>query len=100
MVEDDHVSSFYCPTQVNKNWDISHYSRQVTQVIGNKYRHFQYTAQVLPFVIDWYTGTGNLFVYQYNSTNEIHHKILQKANQDFETFIKTCRRFKILVPFS
>jgi hypothetical protein len=101
-VEDNDTVDFYCPTSVKqyKGVIVSHYRRKRidhNDIAGTSY--YQYTGLVPPFIITWYTTNGSLWVDQYDPTT-VRQEILYKTNQDFTNFIKTCQRFKVLVPFS
>ena len=105
-VEDSHANDFYandfyCPTYVKKFEDlkVSHYVRNQIKYLIYGASVYQYMATVPPFEIVWYT-TGNLWVYQYDSKTQEPEEKYHKKTGEFKAFLKTCHRFKTLVPFS
>ena len=101
LVEDGHASNYYCPTYVKRYEDlkVSHYTRtQMKYLIGGQ-TVYKYTGWVPPFEIVWYT-TGNLWVWQYDTQTNEPNELQHKKTAQKKDFVKTCERFKILVPFS
>jgi hypothetical protein len=98
-VEVGHASDFICPTKIDigKNAPFPHYARTQLKYLINGNQVYHYVARVPPFEITWLT-TGALTVCQLDPKKGVS-KMYDNKTTLFADFVKTCQRFKILVPF-
>jgi hypothetical protein len=114
-VPDDNATDYYCPNYIDIHQPtqdnpvgkrICHFSRRQLKYLIGGATAFNYQAIVAPFQITWITG-HKVSVYKLDSEGErvqtfgVHEKVYEsKKKVDYKEFIKTCQRFKVLVPFS
>lgn len=114
-VEDNSGTDFYCPNYTTirePNADnavgkrLCHFSRRQLRYLIDGATAFNYQATVPPYQITWITG-HHVTVYELDNEGERvqavggHKQVYQsKKKADYQAFIKTCQRFKVLVPFS
>lgn len=108
-VEDGHASNFYCPDYIQIRQPttedpigkrLCHFSRrQLTHLVDGA-TAYTYQAIVPPYQIVW-TTNNRVHVYKLNQDGDRDGKPIYSSKlQDYKTFLKTCQRFKVLVPFS
>lgn len=114
-VPDDYATDYYCPNYIDihqPNADnpvgkrICHFSRRQLKYLIGGTTAFNYQAIVAPFQITWITG-HKVIVYKLDNEGERvqavggHEKVYEsKKPVQYNDFIKTCERFRVLVPFS
>jgi len=109
-VEDDHANNYYCPSYVEIRRPtqedavgkrLCHFSRRQLSYLVDGATAYSYQAVMPPFQITWITNKA-VCVFKLNSEGDRKSQtpIYQsKSGGLYKDFLKTCHRFKALVPF-
>ena len=109
-VQDGHANNFYCPNYIEIHAPtqdnpvgkrICHLSRRQLPHLVDGATAYTYQAIIPPYQIVW-IANGRVHVYKLTSDGDRDGAPIysSKSPVTYNAFLKTCQRFKVLVPFS
>lgn len=110
FVEDGHANNFYCPDYIETHPPtkdnpvgkrICHFSRRQLPHLVDGATAYSYQAIIMPFQVIWTTG-GSIATYNLTNAGDRDGQPVYKSKHPgtYNTFLKTCQRFKALRVFS